>query len=104
MATAVAATLAERMVKREEYQSLGVGPQDIFYSQVTQIEEILVPLQAIEKQQLELLAVRATSDLQSRIRLISDVNQVFDAIYVQPIVAFRATQFNSYFSDIPPGS
>jgi len=102
LASALVATLSERAVSREAYQSLGVGPQDIFYSQVSKIDEILVPLQLAEKQQLELLAVKAASDVQSRFRVVSDANEAFEALYVQPIISFRATQFTAYFADIAP--
>src|SRR5688572_23113280 len=79
-----------------------MGPQDIFYSQVSTIDHVLVPLPLAEKQQLESLAVRAASDLLARYRVVADANQAFEAIFVQPILAFRSTQFTAYFADIPP--
>lgn len=79
VSSAIGAILEDRKVKLDLWQQSGFGPQDIFFSRISRIDEILV--KSLMRERALLTGPGASyKSLQERFELVGRTNQIFKSV------------------------
>jgi hypothetical protein len=100
VSNAIKDVLEQRSVNIEEWQQSGFGPQDVFFSKVSRIEEILFRAQI--RQNITLSSGGANfKSVQERFEMIGRTNQIFEAI-LYPSNSERQESRGTFFPPSAP--